>query len=171
MTWHVMLTEPNRETTAARHLKHLGCETYLPIFSRAYCQKVSGGRRWRVYQRPLFPGYLFARGDLGDLWFWARIAGGIRQRPFLLSDGQVARITHEVVEELQRVERSINTRRSERLHFRIGDRVLVSEGAFTGMRAVVYQLSDSARVQLLLDFLGQKTKVELASDQIQAVAA
>ena len=168
--WHVALTEPNREWTAARHLNFLGCETYLPIFSRAHCQRVSGGRRWRVYRRPLFPGYLFVRGELADLWFWVRVAAGLRQRPFLLTDGQVANISAPTIEELRRVEQSINVRRSERLHFRIGDRVLVSEGAFTGLRATVHQLTDNERVQLLLDFLGQKAKVELAADQIQVAA-
>jgi len=85
-------------------------------------------------------------------------------------DGQVARIATEKIQELQMLERDINTKRSKRLTFQVGDRVLVSEGAFTGLRAVVYTLSDNERVQLLLDFLGQKTRVSLAADQIQKAA-
>ncbi len=167
-----MLAEPNREMSAMRHLNFLGCETFLPVFSRAHCHRVSGGRRWRVYRRPLFPGYLFVRGHRDDLWFWARIASGIRKHscPFLTMNGRVADIASDKIRELQTLEHQINTKRSERLHFRIGDRVLVSEGAFTGMKAVVYTLSDSARVELLLDFLGQKARVEIPVEQIQAAA-
>jgi transcription antitermination factor NusG len=169
----VILTEPNRETTAARHLNFLGCETFLPILMRAHCHHVSGGRRWRVYRRPLFPGYLFVRsgcGGIDDLWFWVRLAAGVRERPFLMRDNQPAGIELEKIVELQQLERSINTSRSERLNFRVGDRVLVSDGAFTGLRATVHMLSDRARVQLLLDFLGRKARVTVAVDQIQAAA-
>jgi transcriptional antiterminator RfaH len=169
LTWHVLLCEPNREHTAARHLKHLGCESYLPIFARAHRQKVGGGRRWRVYRRPLFPGYLFVR-PTEKLWFFARIAMGVRRMacPFLSHDGRLAEVATGKLEEIQVLERTINSKRSERMKFRLGDRVLVSEGAFTGMKATVHMLTDRARVELLLDFLGQKAKVELAEDQIQA---
>jgi transcription antitermination factor NusG len=107
---------------------------------------------------------------MDDLWFWVRVAAGIRQKPFLTMDGKVAEITVEKVEELQAMERSVNTTPSNHLNFKVGDQVRVSDGAFTGLKATVYQMTDSARVQLLLDFLGQKTKVELAADQIQAAA-
>jgi transcription antitermination factor NusG len=107
---------------------------------------------------------------LADLWFWARIAAGIRQRPFLLSDGRVAEIEPDKITELQAMERAVNAKPSDRLHFNVGDQVMVSQGAFTGMKAVVYQMTDSARVQLLLDFLGQKSKVEVDADQIQVAA-
>jgi transcription antitermination factor NusG len=126
-----------------------------------------------VYRRPLFPGYLFLRsgcGGLDDLWFWVRLAAGVRRQPFLMVDNQPAEIVTEKIAELQQLERSINTKRSERLHFRVGDRVLVSDGAFTGLRATVHMLSDHARVQLLLDFLGRKARVSVAADQIQAAA-
>lgn len=166
-----MLCEPNREATAARHLKFLGCESYLPIFARAHRQKVGGGRRWRVYRRPLFPGYLFVRPN-HRLWFWVRIAAGIRRKacPFLASNGQVAEVPGEKIQEIQALEKVINSKRSERMKFRLGDRVLVSEGAFTGVKATVYQLTDSDRVRLLLDFLGQKARVELDADQIRSAA-
>ena len=170
--WNVLLTEPSREFSAARHLSYLSCEIFLPVFSRAHCQRVSGGRRWRVYRRPLFTGYLFVQGEPDDLWYWARIAAGIRKWgcPFLTMDGKIAQISTEKIAELRSLEREINAKRSNRLSFQVGDRVLVSEGAFTGMRATVHMLSDSERVQLLLDFLGQKSRVTLTADQIRAAA-
>ena len=172
MSWQVLLTEPNREFSATKHLNFLSCETFLPVFSRAHCQRLSGGRRWRVYRRPLFPGYLFVRGNIADLWYWARIAMGIRKSscPFLTMDGRVASIPTQKIRELRMLEHGINVTRSERLSFKVGDRVLVSDGAFTGHRATVHMLSDNERVQLLLDFLGQKSKVTLAADQIQVAA-
>jgi len=85
-------------------------------------------------------------------------------------DGKIAQISTEKIAELRSLEREINAKRSNRLSFQVGDRVLVSEGAFTGMRATVHMLSDSERVQLLLDFLGQKSRVTLTADQIRAAA-
>lgn len=122
-----------------------------------------------VYRRPLFPGYLFVR-PTEKLWFFARIAMGVRKMacPFLASNGHIASVPVKKIDEIQVLEKTINSKRSERMKFRLGDRVLVSEGAFTGMKATVHMLTDRDRVELLLDFLGQKARVELAEDQIQA---
>lgn len=169
--WHVLLTEPNRERTAARHLQLLGGEIYLPVYPKASCRRVSGGRRWQVFRRPLFPGYLFIRRH-DDLWVWIRIAAGIRQSlfPFLGHGGRPAMIASAKISEIRVLEREISLSRSRRMRFRIGDRVLVRDGAFTGLKASVYQLTDSERVSLLLDFLGQKAKVTIGVDQLDAVA-
>ena len=74
------------------------------------------------------------------------------------------------IRQLQALEGRINSRRSERLGFQVGDRVSVVDGAFCGAKAMVYELSDSSRVTLLLDFLGRKSRVQLDSDQLAAVA-
>lgn len=175
MSWHVLLTEPNRERTAVRHLELLledkhSC--YLPIISRAYCQHSRHGRRWQVYRKSMFPGYLFVRAR-EDLFRFVGLVAGIRKRscPFLTNHGTLAIVRNEKIREIQALEQTINLRRSERMGFQVGDRVLVRDGAFTGTRAIVHTLSDRERVVLLLDFLGQKTKVQLGVDQVDAMAA
>jgi transcriptional antiterminator RfaH len=170
MNWHVLLTEPNRERTAARHLAMLGCVCYLPTFPKAHRQKAGNGRRWNVFRRPLFPGYLFTqtRDDLSHL---ARMVIGIRKgRPFLASDGKAKTVEDSKIEEIRKLEHELNTKRSRRMRFRIGDRVLIRDGAFVGLKANVYKLTDHERVTLLLDLLGRGTKVHLGVDQLDAAA-
>lgn len=168
--WFIALTEPNRERTAAKHLELLGCVSYLPVFARAHCYRSRGGRRWQVSLRPLFPGYLFVVPG-PDLFTLVRIAVGIRQwNPFLGHEGVPAIVGEAKIKEIQALERDINLTSSKRTRFRIGDRVLIRDGAFSGHKATVHMLSDAERVTLLLDFLGRPTKVQLGADQIGAAA-
>lgn len=108
----------------------------------------------------------------GDLFSLVRIAIGIRKTtPFLGAEGLPAVIEEAKIQEIRALEREINLTRSKRTRFRIGDRVLIRDGAFAGMKAQVHTLSDSARIELLLDFLGRPTRVQLGAEQIDAVAA
>ena len=53
--WHVILAEPNRETTAVRHLSSRGFGAYLPECDA----KITTRGRARTLHRPMFPGYVF----------------------------------------------------------------------------------------------------------------
>lgn len=141
----------------------------MPQFTKA---KRSTGRRWKVWRRPLFPGYVFVE-RCEELFDRVRIATGVRQSfcPFVLADGRPAELTAAAVEVVRKFERQFNAKRSKRLQFAVGDTVSVLEGPFTGLRASVYQLSDDERVTLLLDFLGRQTKVAVAASAIEGAAA
>jgi transcriptional antiterminator RfaH len=170
MSWHVLLTEPNRERTAARHLALFGCDVYLPTFPKAHRQRAGNGRRWNVFRRPLFPGYLFVHKQPG-LFRLIHMASGIRKgRPFLAAEGKPKSIDHAKIEEIQKLEKEMSMKRSRRMRFRVGDKVLIRDGAFIGLRASIYRLTDTERVTLLLDFLGRGTKVQAAVDQLDVAA-
>lgn len=53
--WHVIVTQPNREATAAGHLIGRGFGTYLPEVTR----RIISRGRLRNLTLPMFPNYLF----------------------------------------------------------------------------------------------------------------
>ncbi len=101
--WHVIVTEPNREATAAGHLIGRGFGTYLPEYDQV---AVTRGRK-RVIHRKMFPGYLFV-----FIWSierqWRRIASctGVTrlllngQHPAILSDEQINEIQTREISQL-----------------------------------------------------------------------
>lgn len=151
-----MRSQPKREHIAARHLRQVGgIEVFLPRirFRRATRQGVV----WVT--EALFPNYLFARFD------WRSLLRLVHHSP------GVATVVHfgdrwptvpaEAIEELRR---SLG---DEEVHvlpavFSPGDTVCIAGGAFHGLEAVVRQVMPSRqRVQVLLDFLGRQTAVEV----------
>lgn len=53
--WHVIITEPNREATAVRHLSSRGFGVYLPECDT----ELTVRGRQRTFHRPMFTGYVF----------------------------------------------------------------------------------------------------------------
>lgn len=176
--WHILLTEPNRERTAERQLDRIGCEPYLPTFTSSSCyhlRSVFGrGRRWRIVERALFPGYLFIPAAHLELFSHCReLAIGIRQRscPFLRSGTEPATIETKKVTEIMALEKELRTKRARRMKFRVGDQVRLTYGPLSGVAATIHMLTDQERVTLLLDFLGRKSTVLVAADNVEAAAA
>src|SRR5262245_59247140 len=58
-SWWVLHTRPRAEKTLARRFSERGTNFYLPLYPREWRNR---GRRFQSYL-PLFPGYVFLRGD------------------------------------------------------------------------------------------------------------
>jgi transcription antitermination factor NusG len=97
--WHVLVTQPNRETTAAAHLIGRGFGTYLPEITKV---AIVRGRK-RTCRQALFPGYLFV-----FVWGieaqWRRIAACTGITRLLLKDDKPAVVADEIIGEIQATE-------------------------------------------------------------------
>ena len=60
--WHAVRVKPNCERVAASSLSARGFEYCLPV----YCQEKRWSDRYKLVERPLFPGYIFCRFELGQ---------------------------------------------------------------------------------------------------------
>lgn len=94
--WHVIVTEPNREATAAGHLIGRGFGIYLPEYDEVV---ISRGRK-RVLHQKMFPGYLFV-----FVWSierqWRRMAACTGVSRLLRNGDQPAVVTDEQINEIQ----------------------------------------------------------------------
>ncbi len=94
--WHVIVTEPNRETTAAGHLIGRGFGTYLPEYDEMV---ITRGRK-RVLHQKMFPGYLFV-----FVWAierqWRRMAACTGVARMLLNGDRPAIVPDTIINEIQ----------------------------------------------------------------------
>lgn len=94
--WHVLVTEPNREATAAGHLIGRGFGTYLPEYDQV---AVTRGRK-RVLHQKMFPGYLFV-----FVWAierqWRRMAACTGVSRVLLQGERPAVVPDTIINEIQ----------------------------------------------------------------------
>ncbi len=153
--WFCVQTKPKQEHIAAGHLRQEDIEVFLPRLR--FRKNTVRGPVW--FTEALFPSYLFARFE------WQRslrLVTHARGVSHVVSFGNTApQVSAETIAELQR---SVGPDELRVLPHEVepGQRVVVAEGALLGLNAVVAQVMPAReRVQVLLDFLGRQTTVEI----------
>jgi transcriptional antiterminator RfaH len=154
--WYCVRTKPKHEHIAAANVrKHLGLQVFHPQL-RVERHTQRGIAR---LTEPLFPGYIFSRCVLEESLDEIRYAYGVNS---LVHFGdRVPVIADSVIEELQACFQAEEPM-AVNDHLEPGLEVVVSSGAFAGMRASVLRVMPARqRVQVLLDILGRPTEVEV----------
>lgn len=154
--WFCARTKPKHEHIAAANLrKNLELEVFSPRLS---IERITH-RGIRREVEPVFPGYIFVRCVLEDSFAGIQHTNGIST---LVHFGKrIPRIPDSVIWELQECFRAVEPMLIQD-RFTPGDEVIVSEGAFRGMRATVLRAMPSRqRVQVLLEILGRPNAVEV----------
>jgi len=154
-------TKPKCEHVAGAHLRLLDeVEVFCPRIR--YQKATRRGKVW--FQEALFPCYLFARFDPQVSHRAVRYANAVSR---IVQFGEVfSEIPDEVIEALRAEMGAEEVRRLE-FSFEEGDEVIVAEGSLQGLEGLVTRpTTGSERVQILLDFLGQQTLVQLDRRQL-----
>ena len=157
MHWYLVHTKPRQEKCALDNLHRQGYQCYLPMLSAERLRQ----RVLSVIDEPLFPRYLFIRLDTGlsaKGWGPIRSTKGVSR---LVSFGsEPAKIDDRLVHLLHSQENAHQTE-PQRL-FAKGERVMIVEGAFSGLEAM-YQMADGeGRVMVLIEILSKPVAVRVA---------
>lgn len=166
--WFIILAEPNREGRAAEGLRERGIDAYAP---RMLKRLVRRGRKVEV-ERPLFPGYIFAKmvEGVNDFSVPKRVIG-VRDYlrfegvPCAIQDGAILAIRRREELEYERAQRAI----SGVHNFTKGEPVRVAEGPFSGFAAEVYSLDPKGAITALVNLFGRKTKAVFDGAQLEKV--
>ncbi len=154
--WHVLQTRSRMEKALAESLVAKGIKYFLPLVNVA---RSYGGRKAQV-ELPLFPGYLFLRGTLEQVYFADRTKRVARVIPVF----DQARLT----EELRSIELAIHgasdTTRFDPFPFlKRGIRVEIISGPMRGVRGIIENRHKRDRLILQVNILGQSTSLEVDS--------
>lgn len=166
LEWFVVHCYPNKEFFASRNLNNQGFGTYIPRFKklRKHSRKVD------TVLAPLFPRYFFVNLDK-KLTNW----GSINYTPgvnYLLKDseGLPASIPNYIIHELQQNhddQGAVNLAVLE--IFKPGDKVRILDGAFANHIAIYEQMTDTQRVQLLINLIQQPVKISIPLYAVEKV--
>jgi transcription antitermination factor NusG len=155
--WWVLHTRPRAEKALAQKLLGREISFFLPLYER----------RWRNWGRlfcshiPLFPGYVFLRGDR-------------EQRLAALETKQVARVLEvedqqQLQVDLERVHRLIVSKVALTPENRLqaGTVVVITSGSLEGMKGKVLSHGKQLRLVIEVEFLQRGVSVEIESWQVQ----
>lgn len=159
--WFVAQLRPNGAALAVRNLARQGFATFAP--ARMEAAGHSASRR-----RALFPGYLFVRFDPATPG-WRAINGTRGIARLILSDPRHPRPLPEAFMAglMARCDASGLVTTPESLAE--GDRVRIIAGPFADLVTTVETLEDDARLQVLLDLMGQQVRASLPASAVTPV--
>jgi transcription antitermination factor NusG len=151
--WYALYTKHRHEKVIARNLTYKGFESFVPLYEAA--------RNWkdRVKQidMPLFPCYVFFRGDLERRLEIAKIPGifslvsnGGRPNPILASE----------IDNIRRAAGS-GARLEPHPFLSCGDRVRVKCGPLAGIEGILVRKKSVYRLVLTVEMLGKAAALEV----------
>jgi transcriptional antiterminator RfaH len=157
--WYVLRTKPRAEVSATCHLERKQIGVFFPRLELSFGGGLPVGRsRERI--EPLFPGYLFVHLDLVSDYYSAAWTPGVRD--FLKLGGAEPQAVGDDVVACLRSRADERDVVRPRPRFRVGDRVEVTRGPFSGLLAVIDRpCTPSGRIHVLLDLLRRRTGLEL----------
>lgn len=154
--WYCARTKPKHEHIAAANVSRW---LHLEVFHPRLRVERATRRGMRQVIEPLFPGYLFVRCVIADSLNEIQFTDGISS--LVHFGGRIPEVEDAVIEELQECFVAEEPLPVESRLFP-GDAVVLAEGAFAGMGAIVLRTMPARqRVQVMLEILGGNTLVEV----------
>jgi transcription antitermination factor NusG len=157
--WFVAHTKPRREKKLVEHCQRQSIAVTLPCYSAAH--KYRG--KTVVFQKPLFPGYVFLQLEAG-------------QRDYVRQNDHVANLLEVFDQEvfqrqlddiLMALEANVGIRLAPAVE--AGMRVRIKTGPLEGIEGWVEQRSGMTTVLLRLDFINQAAAVKIDAEALELI--
>ena len=155
--WTVLWTKPRQEKAVARYLQAAQVEHYLPLVPRVSFIR----NRKFVSEIPLFPGYVFAAGELED--GYAAISTKRVCQVLQVEDQQ------QFIGEIDQIRRTLAGGAKLDLYpfAVIGRRCRVTRGPFMGIEGLITDRLGPTRLVLQVAILGQGAALEIDIDLLE----
>lgn len=159
--WFLLQYKPNSHRLALRNLHRQGFETFLPM------QDVTQRHSTKFVQqrRPLFPGYMFVSFAL-DTAPWRKINSTVGVVRLVSFDGQPKALPPDLIAGLM-ARCDTQGRVLPPDQFAPGDELQVMSGPFAEYVATIETIDAEQRIWLLMEFMGQKTRMAVWPEQVQ----
>ena len=159
--WYLIQIKRNSHRIADRNLNQQGFKTFLPLQDLTSRR----GSEFSTSTKPLFPGYMFVRIK-PDGAPWQKINSTLGVSRLICQDGVPKRVPTEVVSGLisrcDSLGRLLPPNTVQR-----GDTVEIHSGALANFIATVETIDRNRRIWVLMDIMGQITRVQVASEQVK----
>ena len=159
--WYLVQFKRNSHRLAERNLNQQGFKTFLPLQDFA----TKSGSKFLTNIKPLFPGYMFVSIEL-DKAPWQKINSTLGVSRLICQEGIPKSVPKEIVYGLMsrcdNFGKLLPPKSLER-----GDSVILLSGALANVVATVETFDSQNRIWVLMDIMGQITKVQVASEQIK----
>lgn len=158
--WYLLQSKPKQEQVAALNLENQGYKCYLPMMQT---ERIRRGKEFAI-SLPMFSRYLFIALQIGDQaksWFPIRSTLGVTGLVYF--GDQPAKVEKELIEQMRQ---HADTKPPEPL-FNEGERVVVSDGPYQGIKAVFQAADGNQRAIILLELLSKQVTMKIDLSRIK----
>jgi transcription antitermination factor NusG len=160
--WYAIYTRHQHEKMVAQILTSKGFNTFLPLYATTHKWK----DRTKALSLPLFPCYVFLKGDIERRLQIVTTPGIFG---LVSSGGQPAAIPNVQIEAIQRVIES-GTHVEAHPFLKCGNRVRVKCGPLAGIEGILVRKKSVSRLVLTVEILGTAAAIEVSAFQVEAVS-
>ena len=159
--WYLVQFKPNSHRLAERNLNRQGFVTFLPM-QETTRRKVS---RFVSNLKPVFPGYIFVSVK-SDHAPWRKISSTIGVSRLVSFGDKPKPLPPQLISGLMfRCDKAGKILPLKK--FNKGDRFELLSGPFANFIATLESIDQEQRIWVLIDFMGQRTRMKMASDQLK----
>lgn len=163
--WYAIQTKARQEHIAEHNLVNQDFTTFLPRLKTTRHRR----GRWQSLIEPLFPGYLFVELDMGvQNTAPIRSTRGVIR---LVRQGNEPRsVPRPLIDDLIRAHQLGGEAIEPAQVFEPGDEVTLIDGPMAGLKAIFKARTSQERVILMLNMLGQDTRVTVSAHHVMPAA-
>lgn len=164
--WYAIRTHSKQENRAESNLKAWNVEIFLPRIRDCRFNEYTYEPSYFI--KPLFPGYLFARFELNNLFNKVRFTRGVHSvvsignAPVSVDDSVIEIIAAQIDDEgFVKIGVALEP----------GAKVLIQAGPFKGLTGIFEREANAAdRIKILLDCVCFQAHIEVESKYVKALA-
>jgi len=158
--WYLAASKPKQEARAVENLTNQDIQAFCPMIK---VEKLRRGNRVLV-DEALFTGYIFINlSQQSSLWPKVRSSRGVRD--WVKFAGNVAKLPDNLMDSLLKINLSTDNPIIVN-RFNPGEKLRILSGPFSGLSAIFEKDDGEKRSMILVEFLGQKSRLTLPNDQI-----
>jgi transcriptional antiterminator RfaH len=145
--WYLIYTKPRHEKKVHTRLSELNINSFLPMR-----KEVSMWHdRKKIVDKPLFPSYVFIHlNDMKDYYDGMDADGTLY---YVKSGKQVARVNNDVVDSIKLAVSQAKDIEVSTGYFQPGHKLVITEGALTGLSCEVVEYESSQKLLVRVDLL------------------
>lgn len=161
--WHLIYTRPCHEKKVKSLLTQKKIDSFLPT------KKVL--RIWhdrkKYIDEPLFPSYIFVYlNDLQNYYEGMDVAGALY---YVRSGKEIARVHESVINNIKLVTDQANELEVSDTRFLPGRRLVINQGALTGLACEVVECNSKRKLLVRVDLLQRNILMTLPSEHLLAI--
>ena len=164
--WYVIQTHPKQEERALSNLNAWQVETFSPKFRDRRTNEFTGKPTFLT--KFLFPGYIFARFKINDLYHKVRFTRGVHS--LVSFNDYPSPVNDEIISAIKsRIMDDGFVKIGE--DFKPGDEVIINHGPFKNFQGIFQRETKEAdRVSILLQTVSFQTHVIISREAIKRVS-
>ena len=161
--WYLIYTRPRHEKKVYTQLTEMNINSFLPLTKKL--------RTWhdrkKYVDEPLFPSYIFIYlNDLQNYYEGMDADGSLY---YVKMGKEIARVNETVVENIRLVTEQVQDFEVSGDRFQSGQKLVIRQGALTGLSCEVVQLKYKKMLLVRVDLLQRNILLTLPAEHLMAI--